>query len=103
MDFVAEILLGYADTQLTEKIDYQKITDYQILRYRDDYRIFVNSTQEGDRILKCLTEVMMDLGLQLSSAKTNLSSEVVQSSIKGRETQLDIIKNRTKGTYKNTF
>ena len=82
MDFVAEILLGYADTQLTRKIDCQGITDYEILRYRDDYRIFVNSTQEGDRILKCLTEVLMDLGLQLNSAKTILSSDVVQSSIK---------------------
>ena len=82
MDFVAEILLGYADTQLTKKIDYQKITDYEILRYRDDYRVFANSTQEGDRILKSLTEVLMELGLQLSSVKTNLSSEVIQSSIK---------------------
>ena len=82
MDFIAEIVLGYADTTLTERINCQKIKDYQILRYRDDYRIFVNSPQDGERILKCLTEVMIELGLSLNPVKTSTSSEVIQSSIK---------------------
>ena len=81
MDFIAEMVLGYADSELTKKMDCQNI-DYQILRYRDDYRIFVNSSQDGDHILKCLTEVMIELGLQLNPAKTNASSEVIRSSIK---------------------
>ena len=75
-------MLGYADTELTNRIDEEGITDYRILRYRDDYRIFVPAQQDGERILRCLTEVMIDLGLQLNPAKTNVSSEVVRSSIK---------------------
>ncbi len=43
MDFIAEIVLGYADTLITTEIKAAKILDYKILRYRDDYRIFVNS------------------------------------------------------------
>lgn len=82
MDFIAEMVLGYADLELADKIQEQGITDYLILRYRDDYRVFVNNPQEGDRILKCLTEVMIDLGLKLNAAKTRASNEVINESIK---------------------
>ncbi len=82
MDTVAEIVLSYADVELTRKIREQRVTDYQILRYRDDYRIFVNSREDGERILKCLTEVMIDLGLKLSPEKTDVSDEVIRSSLK---------------------
>ena len=82
MDFIAEMVLGYADSELTKKINGSKIEDYQILRYRDDYRIFVSNPNDGERILKCLTEVTIELGLQLNPAKTNASNEVIRSSIK---------------------
>ena len=82
MDFIAEMVLGYADTELTEKIAEEDLGEYCILRYRDDYRIFVNSSWDGERILKCLTEVMMDLGLKLSPAKTSVSSQVICSALK---------------------
>ncbi len=82
MDLIAEIVLGYADSELTERIAKDKIKDYHILRYRDDYRIFVNSSQNGEKILKCLTEVMIDLGLKLNPTKTKVSNEVVRASIK---------------------
>ena len=83
MDLIGEIVLGYADTELTAKINKEQIEEYQILRYRDDYRIFVTTRQNGERILKCLTEVMIDLGLKLNPTKTDVSGEVVRSSIKG--------------------
>lgn len=84
MDFIGEMVLGYADTELTSKLDsVQDLKDYEILRYRDDYRIFVNNPQDGERILKCLTEVMIDLGLKLNPSKTDISSDVIQASIKG--------------------
>ena len=82
MDFVAEMVLGYADIELTNKLANENIEDYQVLRYRDDYRIFVNSSQTGERILKCLTEVMIDLGLKLGTQKTGISDAVIRSSIK---------------------
>ena len=43
MDFIAEMVLGFADTELSVRIDSEKIKDFRILRYRDDYRIFVNN------------------------------------------------------------
>ena len=82
MDLIAEMVLGYADTELTEKINKQKITEYRILRFRDDYRIFVMNQQDGERILKSLGEVLIDLGLKLNPLKTDVSGEVIQSSIK---------------------
>ncbi|MXX27000.1 MAG: RNA-directed DNA polymerase, partial [Caldilineaceae bacterium SB0668_bin_21] len=52
MDFIAEMVLGYADSLLSLRICDEHIEEYQILRYRDDYRIFVNNPQEGEKILK---------------------------------------------------
>ena len=80
MDFVAELVLGYADLELSKKIN--GIEDYKILRYRDDYRIFVNNPQVGEKITKSLTEVMIDLGLKLNPSKTTLSNTVIRASIK---------------------
>ena len=82
MDFIAEMVLGYADIELAEKLEDNNINDYQILRYRDDYRIFINSPQDGEQILKCLTEVMINLGLKLNPQKTKTSNQVIVSSIK---------------------
>lgn len=82
MDFIAEMVLGYADSLLSARICKEHIEEYQILRYRDDYRIFVNNPQDGEKILKYLTEVMIGLGLKLKPEKTRASSEVIRSSIK---------------------
>lgn len=82
VDFIAEMVLGYADSELTKKITDQEIEDYQILRYRDDYRIFVNNSQNGEQILKSLTEVMIGIGLKLHPTKTLTSSEIIRASIK---------------------
>lgn len=82
MDFIAEMVLGLADSELSEKIKVEGIENYRILRYRDDFRIFVNNPQDGERIVKFLTEVTIGLGLKLNPTKTKASSEVVRSSIK---------------------
>lgn len=83
MDFIAEMVLGLADLELSEKIKAAGIADYRILRYRDDYRIFVNNPQDGERIVKFLTEVTIGLGLKLNPGKTKASSDVVRASVKG--------------------
>ncbi|HHO70354.1 MAG TPA: RNA-directed DNA polymerase [Halothiobacillus sp.] len=82
MDFIEEIVLGLADLELSEKIQGTNIDDYRILRYRDDYRIFVNNPQDGERIVKLLTEIMIGLGLKLNPAKTKANSDVIKASIK---------------------
>jgi RNA-directed DNA polymerase len=82
MDFIAEIVLGYADSQLSEKIVQAKISDYRILRYRDDYRIFVNNPAEGELIVKLLTEILVSLSLKVNTSKTCVSHDVIRDSIK---------------------
>ena len=82
MDLIAEMVLGYADLQLSNRLKELEHADYRILRYRDDYRIFVNNPQLGETILKALTEVMIELGLKLNAAKTTGSQSVVSGSLK---------------------
>lgn len=82
MDFIAELVLGLADLELSERIQAARIEDYCILRYRDDYRVFVNNTQDGEQIIKFLTEVTIGLGLKLNPGKTKAGNDVVRASIK---------------------
>jgi hypothetical protein len=82
MDFISELVLGYADLELSKRLSADGITEYRILRYRDDYRIFVNNPQAGEAILKTLTEVLIELGLKLNTSKTTGSQLVVNSSLK---------------------
>jgi hypothetical protein len=82
MDFIAEIVLGYVDSILTEKIQELEISNYRILRYRDDYRIFTNNPFEADQIAKALSEILTELGLKLNADKTEASDNVIKSSIK---------------------
>ena len=44
-DFIAEIILGYADKRLRDKLQKENINEYKIIRYRDDYRVFSNSKE----------------------------------------------------------
>lgn len=82
MDFIAEIILGYADLKLSQKISETEISDYEIVRYRDDYRIFTNNPQEAQEITKYLTEILISLGLRLNTQKTMASDNVVRDSVK---------------------
>lgn len=82
MDFIAEMGLGYADLELAKRLKDAGIADYRILRYRDDYRLFVHGPQIGEAILKTLTEVLIDLGLKLNTTKTLASQQVVAHSLK---------------------
>lgn len=82
MDFIAEIILGYVDLLLSEKIFSEGIIEYKILRYRDDYRIFTNNPQEAEKISKLLTEVLISMGIKLNANKTFISNHVIRDSIK---------------------
>lgn len=81
-DFIAEIVLGYADMLIAKEIDLLKICDFHILRYRDDYRVFVNNPINGDLIVKVISNVLVRMGLKLNSLKTKFSNSVVTDSIK---------------------
>lgn len=83
MDFIAEMILGYADTVISEKIAKILIDKkFHILRYRYDYRIFVNDISDGDIILKCISEVLIEFGFRLNTNKTYHCDDLISGSIK---------------------
>lgn len=82
MDFIAEIVLGYVDELLTKQLEEKNITDYKILRYRDDYRVFVNNSNDGLNILKTLSQILVPFGLKLNTSKTKENKDIITNSIK---------------------
>lgn len=81
-NLIAEMTLGHGDVQLTALIKADGISNYKVLRYRDDYRVFTNDPRDGERITKLLAEVLRDLGMKLSPDKTAVSDQIIKSSIK---------------------
>ena len=81
-DFLAEIILSYSDKLLKEKLEDKKIENYKILRYRDDYRIFSNSSREIKIISKCLSEILLELNFKLNANKTLLTTDIILDGIK---------------------
>ena len=88
-DFIAEMVLGYADLELTRSINSynlnklnNQIIEYKILRYRDDYRIFTKQQEDAVIIAKLLSEVLQDLNLKINNQKTFISTNIIKDSIK---------------------
>lgn len=82
-DIVAEIVLGYADMLLREALERDGITEgYEILRYRDDYKVFANDKDLLERISYTLQHVLEGLNLRLNNAKTRISDSIITDSIK---------------------
>jgi RNA-directed DNA polymerase len=82
MDFIAEMVLGFVDLELSDKIQQANTLDYEIIRYRDDYRVFSNNPQTAEHITKLLTEILIELGMRLNVQKTIVSNDVIKNSIK---------------------
>jgi hypothetical protein len=110
MDFIAEIILGYVDAILSSKIkNYNRkeakygISDYQILRYRDDYRIFATNQETLVKIAKLLTETLIDLNFKLNSQKTFISDNIVRDVIKPDKLYWNEAKQGEKTLQKHLF
>lgn len=82
MDFIAEMVLSYADLELSLKVNELGISDFRVLRYRDDYRIFSNSLETAEQVMKLISEVLLDLNLKINSKKTFLCSDIIFDGIK---------------------
>lgn len=80
MDFIAELVLGYVDQKIADHISGEH--DYHILRYRDDYRIFANSDQRADQVLRVVSDQLREVGMRLNVSKTLTSTNVITGSIK---------------------
>lgn len=82
-DFIGEIILGYSDLLLYEALNKNGISDgYEILRYRDDYRIFCNDRDLLERISYILQSVLENLNFRMNVQKTKISESVIIDSIK---------------------
>lgn len=87
MDFVAEIVLGATDLELTTRIEEARIktSEFKVLRYRDDYRIFSNEYHTGHKIMKILSDVLYAWNMKMNASKTKETSDLVTSSIKAEK------------------
>lgn len=82
-DFIGEIILGYSDLLLHEAIHKAGITNpYEIIRYRDDYRVFCNDKDVLEKISYILQHVLESLNFRMNSKKTKISESIVTDSIK---------------------
>lgn len=84
MDFIAEIVLGYIDIELVQRLDSLDIeqSQYDIIRYRDDYKIFTNNPEIGHRIVKELSSTLSSLGMKLNTEKTYSQNDIISASVK---------------------
>ena len=90
-DFVGEIVLGYSDLLLHEALlekakEYEEqgktFSDYEIIRYRDDYRIFCNDKGALEEISYILQKVLERLNFRMNSQKTKISESIVTDAVK---------------------
>jgi len=79
MDFVAEIVLGYVDERINRELGDSR--DIRILRYRDDYRIFANSDERVEAVLKIVSDKLRSVGMKLGVSKTFSCRNVIEGSI----------------------
>jgi hypothetical protein len=82
IDFIAELVLGFVDSLISQDLELQNLDKFKILRYRDDYRIFTNSDFEADKILKIICEKLKICGMRIADSKTYLSTNIISTSIK---------------------
>lgn len=82
-DIIGEIILCYSDLLLSEAIEREGITeDYEILRYRDDYKVFCNSKSTLEKISYILQQILESLNFRMNSSKTFISDSIVTDTIK---------------------
>lgn len=79
-DFIAEIVLGYADKLLGKKLTH--LENYQVIRFRDDYRIFSNSKEDLNTIVKQLSDILSELNMHFNIKKTKYTEDLIGSAIK---------------------
>lgn len=90
-DFVGEIVLGYSDLMLHEALqakvkEYEQqgktFPPYEIIRYRDDYRVFCSNREALEDISYILQQVLERLNFRMNSQKTKISDNIVTDAVK---------------------
>lgn len=82
-DLTGEIILGYADLLFYEALQAKGVTGgFEVLRYRDDYRIFCNDKEQLEEMSFMLQHVLESLNFRMNGSKTRISDSLVTDSIK---------------------
>lgn len=90
-DFVGEIILGYSDLLLHEALqakakEYEQqgktFPEYEIIRYRDDYRVFCSNREALEDISYILQQILERLNFRMNSQKTKISDSIVTDAVK---------------------
>jgi hypothetical protein len=82
MDFIAEIVLFYLDKQISLEIKNQEISDFKIIRWRDDYRVFAKNQEVLNKITKIMTQEFLKLNFNMNSEKTTFHTDIVIGAFK---------------------
>lgn len=80
MDIIAELVLAYVDHLITKQLSGEN--DFHILRYRDDYSVFTQNDQRAAEVVRVISDCLRKVGMQLGAAKTSVSTNIVEGSIK---------------------
>ena len=90
-DFIGEIILGYSDLLLYEalqtktqecEVQGKAFPAYEIIRYRDDYRIFCNNRETLEDISYILQQALERLNFRMNSQKTKIRDSIVTDAVK---------------------
>lgn len=86
MNFIAELVLGYVDHRVSRALSSAIANschfDFQVLRFRDDYRIFVNDPEIGELISRFYSAEFSALGMKFGARKTGSSRDIIMHSLK---------------------
>lgn len=99
-DLIAEMVLGYADLELLNEIDSAVVSDFKVIRYRDDYRIFTNSEQDAKHILLALTKILSELNFKLNASKTSIHADIIGNAIKADKLYWNSVAQHRKNLFK---
>jgi hypothetical protein len=70
-DIIAEIVVGAVDARFTKAFKAKGIK-CQAVRFKDDYRILVDSEADGIEAVKCLQVALKEFNLELAEEKTEI-------------------------------
>jgi len=68
-DLIAEIILSVIDLRISQKVEKEGI-DFLATRFKDDYRILCHKKEDGEKILKYLSEELKQFNLLINENKT---------------------------------
>jgi RNA-directed DNA polymerase len=81
-NLLAEMVLGYGDLLVSQLLNEEGLSDFKIMRYRDDYRVFSNSRHDCEVIVRKIGDVLRDFGLKLNPGKTAMTDELIHAAVK---------------------